>query len=313
MSSSSTKICTQDGKFRQQKVSYSSVSNTALRDKNLSIKAKGLYGIIASYMTLVNNDPDYELYKRTLIDESTDGIRSFTTAWNELKDKGYLKQYRIRKAEGFEYEYDLLAEPDSNTPGTINIKMDGSISESETLTKKIDLDIEYEDDFENEKAIKEHISKEQNTVNKKILLSDIFNDKQISIPRTNIDKQKLTELVKEQIRYDEFKYPPGTGTDCYIDDITRVIVETLSLPDDGQSILKIRKRDTRLTNVKSILSKIEYKHIESVIQGIDDYIEDGKVINDVYSFILASLYNAYFEYNTKSYQNNGMICYEEST
>ena len=34
---------TKNGKFRKKKVYFTQVSNVAIRDKNLSLKAKGLY------------------------------------------------------------------------------------------------------------------------------------------------------------------------------------------------------------------------------------------------------------------------------
>lgn len=69
-----------NGKFRK-KCGYATVSLCALRDENLSLKAKGLYSIIESYIRI----PDFVLWKNTLIKCSTDGIRSFNTAWDELK------------------------------------------------------------------------------------------------------------------------------------------------------------------------------------------------------------------------------------
>lgn len=97
----------QNGKFRKRKVTFAQVSNIALRDPNLSLKAKGLYAIIQSYITM----GDFVLYKSYLMKLSTDKETSFKGAWKELKEAGYLIQYKLQDEKGFfYYEYELLDE-----------------------------------------------------------------------------------------------------------------------------------------------------------------------------------------------------------
>lgn len=112
----------QNGKFKN-KISYTVLSNVAIRDVTLSPQARGLYAVIRSYITIEN----FTLYKDFLFDQFPCGVRAFNTMWNELKEKGYLKQYRHRIENGFTYEYDLLDEPDTSYPATINVRMDGTI------------------------------------------------------------------------------------------------------------------------------------------------------------------------------------------
>ena len=143
-----------DGSFRKKKISYTPISNPALDDETLSMKGAGLYSRIQRYITI----PEFTLYKSFLQKKFPDGIRSFNTCWNELKEKGYLKQYRIRTEKGFRYEYELLDEPDLDTPATVNIRMDGTIVDNtsenqETFDDIIPdnkpcLDIEVEDEYE---------------------------------------------------------------------------------------------------------------------------------------------------------------------
>ena len=96
------------GKFRIKKQQFTQVSNTALRDKKLSLKAKGLYALINSYITI----PGFELYKQTLENNCLEGSRAFHNAWQELKEAGYLIQHKLSGEKGyFYYEYELLDEP----------------------------------------------------------------------------------------------------------------------------------------------------------------------------------------------------------
>lgn len=55
------------------------------------------------------------------------GDRAFDGAWQELKTAGYLKQYRIRTAAGYRYEYDLLEKADLTIPALQNVRMTGEI------------------------------------------------------------------------------------------------------------------------------------------------------------------------------------------
>ena len=113
----------ESGKFRKKRKSFAQVSNYALTDKNLSLKAKGLYAMIESYISI----PDFTLYKDFLIKNSSDGERSFDSAWKELKEAGYLKVFKMQaskqnlqdnkgtqQVKGFYYEYLLLDEPETN-------------------------------------------------------------------------------------------------------------------------------------------------------------------------------------------------------
>lgn len=97
------------GVIRKKRTYYAQVSNTALRDETLSLKAKGLLAIIESYLTL----DGFILYKDFLISKSTDGECSFRGAWKELKDHGYLIQYKLKDNETkqFYYEYEICDNP----------------------------------------------------------------------------------------------------------------------------------------------------------------------------------------------------------
>jgi len=102
-----------NGQFRKKKVYFTQVSNVALRDKTLSMKARGLYSVIQSYITIEN----FILYKTTLRKAFKEGDKAFGSAWNELKKSGYLLQYRLKDDRGiFYYEYELLETVDVVEP-----------------------------------------------------------------------------------------------------------------------------------------------------------------------------------------------------
>jgi hypothetical protein len=95
-----------NGSFRNRKVYFAQVSDAALRDPNISLRAKGLYSLIESFLTI----PDFTLYKSTLKRACKEGRQAFDNAWDELKKAGYLKQHKIRDAKTghFVFQYELL-------------------------------------------------------------------------------------------------------------------------------------------------------------------------------------------------------------
>jgi len=110
-------------KFRRKKVNFAQISNSALHDKKLSLKAKGLYSVIQSIITL----PDEDMLIWKIRNKCKEGNNGFEAAWKELKDCGYLKQYRMpgTKKGQFDYIYELRDQPDLSTPATINLNKYG--------------------------------------------------------------------------------------------------------------------------------------------------------------------------------------------
>ena len=94
---------------------YTVMSNYHLRDKRMSLKAKGLL----SFMLSLPLDWDYSLDGlEKICKEGKDSIRS---ALNELKLYGYLVIKKTQNNKGiFEYEYMIYEYPYSENPTQIN-------------------------------------------------------------------------------------------------------------------------------------------------------------------------------------------------
>jgi len=99
-----------NGKFKHKKNKFAQVSNVAIRDRNLSLRAKGLYSLIQSYITIEG----FTLYKKMLNNQSIEGRDAFNKAWNELKDNGYLIVSESRYNGTYCYEYELVDEPENH-------------------------------------------------------------------------------------------------------------------------------------------------------------------------------------------------------
>lgn len=121
-----------DGCFRS-KNGFTVVQNTISRDKTISMKAKGLYLVIQSYITM----PDKQWKKDEFFDFVGEGRKAFDSAWNELKNAGYLKTHFISDGKTFIAEYELLDEPKEG-PHTFYYNSKGEITHTnETRTKVV--------------------------------------------------------------------------------------------------------------------------------------------------------------------------------
>ncbi|MBR6224776.1 MAG: hypothetical protein IKR02_03495 [Firmicutes bacterium] len=107
-----------DGFFRG-KTGFTVVQNGIVRDRDVSMKAKGLYLIIQSYITV----PDKRWRKSEFLKMVKEGEKAFETAWKELKDSGYLKVHMFPQKANWIIEYELLEEAQ---PGAHTFYYDGS-------------------------------------------------------------------------------------------------------------------------------------------------------------------------------------------
>lgn len=99
---------TETGRFRQKRTSFTATSNKVLFDTNLDMDTKTLHNMITYYISI----PEFTLYKAHLQKQSGVGQRAFNRMWKQLKDNGYLVQYKFKDEKGtFYYEYELLDEP----------------------------------------------------------------------------------------------------------------------------------------------------------------------------------------------------------
>ena len=87
---------------------YTTIYNEVLRDRTLSLNAKGLFAVIKSFVGL----PDFALSKRRLGYACSDSAYLLNAAWKELKQKGYLQHYFSQAENGaFCHVYNLMQHP----------------------------------------------------------------------------------------------------------------------------------------------------------------------------------------------------------
>lgn len=114
--------------FRVNKVkNYTVMSNYHFKDKNLSLKAKGLL----SQMLSLPDDWDYTVAGLCAINKESGG--AMNSALKELENNGYLKRTKVQNEKGrFDYIYDIYEKPYMEKPHPENPYMDNPVVENST-------------------------------------------------------------------------------------------------------------------------------------------------------------------------------------
>ena len=262
------------GAFRKKKTSFVQVSNVALRDETLSLKAKGLLALIESYLSLDN----FVLYKQFLINKSKDGETAFRSAWKELKDKGYLIQYKLQNEETkqFYYEYEVCDNPHVGNPPVANkpiVPCDEEPYVENPLVESPNSSFSTSSISTNRETNLYNNNINNNTINNNILY--------INTIQTNID-------------YDPaFVNSPDKEL---VDNIVDIMVDVLV---NNYESIKINNGEIQIEYLRELLLKVNMNHILYTINIINNY--HGKIIN-IRNFILSVLYNSVQTLDTY-YQN----------
>lgn len=99
---------------------YTVMSNNHLRDKELTLKAKGLMSLMLS----LPDDWDYSI--NGLVTLGKDGRDSVMSTLSELEGRGYLQRTKVLNSKGQfgGYDYDIYEKPWSGKPYTENPNTD---------------------------------------------------------------------------------------------------------------------------------------------------------------------------------------------
>ena len=259
---------------------YTVMSNFHLRDKSLSLKAKGLLSQILS----LPEDWDYTLSGLCYINrESKDAIRS---AVNELEQAGYIERHQTTD-EGGKFssnEYIIHEQPVSLPPS-----LDKPLSENPTTEKP---------PSENPTQLnKDRVTKDQS-------ITDPFSTHSIpslspppagaaaSPPErkgTEAATQSAVEIyrdiIKENIEYDHLlRYSQIDREE--LDGIVELLVETVCT---ARKTIRVAGDDYPAELVKAKLLKLNSGHIEFVM---DCMRQNTTKIRNIKKYLLAVLFNA---------------------
>ena len=279
----------------ERNAGYTVMSNHHLRNKDLTLKAKGLL----SQMLSLPEDWDFTLAGLSYINrESVDAIR--TAIW-ELEKAGYIKRYQGRDERGkmtaIEYVIYEQPQPLLDLPILENPTTDNPILENPTSDKPIS---------ENPTQINKDILN-TNLPKKDKSITDLSNTDSIPIlspkpfpfgedaaePTERKGKEAATqsaveiyrEIIKDNIDYDILLHDNRFDKDR-IDEIVDLILETVCT---ARKTLRIAGDDYPAELVKSKFLKLNSSHIEFVL---DCMKQNTTKVRNIKQYLRAVLFNA---------------------
>ena len=265
--------------FRIEKTrDYTVMSNYHLRDRSLSLKAKGLLSLMLS----LPEDWDYTM--KGLARICKDGIDSISGGIRELETHGYLVRARVRNENGQlgSIEYTILEQPKepAQTPAPIREK---PIRENPIQVKPM-LDAPIQ---ENPAQLN---TKEQN---KELSITQGSNPIRSSPPspreRTGQDgmrkRERYRELILENIDYDILTQDERLDKGR-LDELVELMVDTVC---SNRESIRIAGDDYPAEVVRARFLKLNSSHIEYVL---DRMRENTTYVRNIKKYLLAALYNA---------------------
>lgn len=287
-------------KIEQQK-DYTIMANHHLRNKSLSLKAKGLQSLMLS----LPEDWDYTLKGLAAI--CGDGVDSISSALKELEQAGYVVRSRVRNERGqltgTEYIIYQIPRINASEGGTDEKKpkRENPVQAEKCNRPKLEkpkqenpiqvtspkrdfpiLDKPEQAEPVQEKQpqlnIQESITKKSNTylINQSFVKSDDEIDEIREYIHDNIDYERLCKDYEK------------SSINGIVDIMTEVYM--------SDSTVTISNQTMSASYVQSVFDKIDYDHIAYVL---DCVAETGKThkIRNIKKYLLAALYNAPMTYD----------------
>ena len=271
---------------------YTVMSNHHLRNKELSLKAKGLL----SQMLSLPEDWDYTLKGLSLINrEKIDAIRE---AIKELERAGYIVRSRERDEKGRlrGADYVIFEQPQPPTPDLPTLEnptLDNPMQEKPTLEKPT---------LENPTQLnKDILSKEQSITDLSSTDSIPFHtlnplpfahgeaatppERKRTEAKSNSAVEIYREIIKDNIEYDHLIQNCKIDKDR-LDEIVDLMLETVCT---ARKTIRIAGDDYPAELVKSKFLKLNSSHIEFVL---DCMRENTTKVRNIKQYLKAVLFNA---------------------
>ena len=277
----------------ERNTGYTVMSNHHLRNKELSLKAKGLL----SQMLSLPEDWDYTLAGLSFINrEKIDAIRE---AVKELERAGYIVRSRERDEKGRlrGADYVIFEQPQtppvSDLPTLENPTLDNPTLEKPTQEKPT---------LENPTQLnKDILSKEQSITDLSSTDSIPFHslnplpfahgeaatppERKRTEAKTNSAIEIYREIIKDNIDYDILIQDPKMDKDR-LDEIVEIMLETVCT---ARKTIRIAGDDYPAELVKSKFLKLNSSHIEFVL---DCMRENTTKVRNIKQYLKAVLFNA---------------------
>ena len=271
--------------FRIEKTrDYTVMSNHHLRDKSLSLKAKGLLSLMLSL------PEEWDYTTKGLARICKDGVDSICAGVRELEEHGYVIRQRVRNPNGQlgAIEYTILEQPRPPEPGKPereNPVLDNPEQASPVLEEP-----------EQGNPAQLNTNRSSKEKSKKDLSSTEGSNPVLSSPKAPRgsdgmgrdwmrERESYRELILENIEYDYLIQSHQLDRDR-LDELVELMVDTVC---SRRETIRIAGDDYPAEVVKSRFLKLDSSHIEYVL---DRMRENTTYVRNIKKYLLAALYNA---------------------
>ena len=265
---------------------YTVMANHHLRNKALSLKAKGLLSLMLS----LPDDWDYTTKGLAMI--CKDGVDSICSTVRELESAGYIQRRRIRDDHGRlgEIEYTILerpVEPDQakgleTSPKRENPVLENPVLDNPVLGKPEQGEPEQENPAQ--LNTKKSNTQKSNTISSSTDSFFLSDPAARRAPEPMKDGRTEREAIREQIEYD---YLVNPGNRAQLDELVEIMVE---IAMNRSPTVKIgRDAEYPTSFVQDRFRQLTYEHIEKVLDGIR---ENTTRVWNTKAYLMAALFNS---------------------
>ena len=262
---------------------YTVMANHHLRNKTLSLKAKGLLSLMLSL------PDDWDYTTKGLATICKDGVDSICSTVRELESAGYIQRRRIRDGHGrlAEIEYTILEHP---AEPEVSPKREKPVLENPILENPEQVEPEQEkpeqEKPEQEKPVALLNTKKSNTQKSNTDRSNTQSFLPSEAPAADglTDGQTLRAEIQDQIEYD---YLVMTANQRQVDELVEIMMEVAM---NRSKTVKIgRDAEYPAAYVRDRFRKLTREHIRKVLEGIG---ENTTRVYNTKAYLLAALFNA---------------------
>lgn len=264
---------------------YTVMANHHLRNKGLSLKAKGLLSLMLS----LPEDWDYTVKGLAYI--CKDGIDSINGAIKELETTGYMHRQRVRNDRGqlTTTEYTIREYPQNM--GGDTFPAEGLPAQESPILENPTQAMPIQEEPHQLNTYLQTIDKSK----KDLFITETSNPYQSNpygSKKTGYDEigcetyEEVKEMVYENIEYRHFKQHGGIGMRERLDEIADIIIETLCSTKDT---INIAGDDYPARLVKDKMLRITSSHIEYVFDCLN---KNTTCVRNIKRYLLATLFNA---------------------
>lgn len=263
------------------------MANHHLRNKALSLKAKGLLSLMLS----LPENWDYTVKGLAYI--CKDGIDSINGAIKELEITGYMSRQRVRNEKGqlTTVEYTIREHPKDTDSGTAP-PAEGEPAQENLIWENPIQAVPMQEEHDQLNTYLQTKDK-----SKKDLLNIEISNPYQSYPYGQPQNkeydgigcdsyEEVKELVYENIEYEHFKQYGKIGMRERLDEVADIIIETLC---STKNTINIAGDDYPARLVKEKMLKITSSHIEYVFDCLD---KNTTYVRNIKRYLLATLFNA---------------------